>query len=345
MINILALTLDDLVREFGKRYGKRRFHAEALYKEILKNNTPDPWNVVAFQNVPTLSEAIQSDVLINPGTVINTFNEEGLIKFITRLSDGLLIESVLIPMTNYNTLCVSSQVGCKMGCRFCETGAMGFKRNLRVEEITGQLFNARHHLKKSIKNIVFMGMGEPFDNYDGLIQAIRVFNEQQGFDIALSHITISTAGMVSGIDRLAGLGWPQIKLAVSINAADDETRSRLMPINLTTPLHKLKQALLRYPLKKRGTFLMEYILIKGINDASRHAAALADFIHPLPVRLNLIPYNPVDHLPYISPSDQEMHRFKAMLTKAGVFVIARWTRGRSVTAGCGQLGRSSESPC
>ncbi len=162
------------------------------------------------------------------GNVEETFKEDELVKFITRLTDDLKIESVVIPMTRHNTLCVSSQVGYTMGCKFCQTARMGFKRSLSTSEIVGQVFNARHTLGHDIKNIVFMGMGEPFDNFDAVMTAVKVLNSQKGCDIALRHMTISTCGVVPGIDRLAQMNLPNIRLAVSINGPDDATRSALM---------------------------------------------------------------------------------------------------------------------
>ena len=242
-------------------------------------------------------------------------------------------------MTRHNTLCVSSQVGCRMGCAFCETARLGFRRNLTVSEIVGQVYNARHTLGHDIKNIVFMGMGEPFDNFDAVMTAVKVINAQKGFDIALRHITISTAGLVPGIDRLAEMNLSNIRLAVSVNGPNDRVRSRLMPVNNRWPMAELKKSLAAYPLTKRGVFLFEYILIKGVNDSPDDAEQLAEFIHPLPVRLNLIPYNPINAFDHESPCDADMHRLADTLTRKGIFVIKRWSKGRSVSAGCGQLGR------
>lgn len=337
-LEILEFTLDRLIQTFEKEYGKGRFHARALYRQLFKQGKGNFLAIPEFINSPRLAKALEGKVVVNPGQVVNTFDEGELTKFITRLSDGLEIESVIIPMTRYNTLCVSSQVGCKMGCKFCETGRMGFKRNLTIAEITGQLYNARHGLKKNIQNIVFMGMGEPFDNFDNVMGAVGVMNQQQGFDIALGHITLSTVGLVPGIERLARMNLPGIRLAISINASDDKTRSQLMPVNTSMPLGALKKSLDAFPLTGRGSFLFEYILIQGFNDSPDHAAGLADFIGTLPVRLNLIPYNPVKGFDYQSPTDREMYGFADLLTAKGIFVIKRWSKGRSVSAGCGQLG-------
>ncbi len=339
-MNILALTLDQVVRKLETGYGKGRFHARALYREIFEKGNLKFGSAPEFTASPALARSLEKNISVAPGEVVNTFQDADLTKFITRLSDGQKIESVIVPMNRYSTLCVSTQVGCRMGCAFCETGRMGWKRHLEVHEITGQLFNARHTLKTPVKNVVFMGMGEPFDNFDAVMAAVRVMQVQQGFDIALRHMTISTAGLVPGIEKLAEQDLPGIRLAVSINAADNETRSRLMPVNRAWPLDTLKTALSRFPLPHKGTFLFEYILIKGVNDSPAHAEQLANFIRPLPVRLNLIPCNPVPGKGFESPSDESMNRFSRHLVKQGIFVIRRWSKGRSVSAGCGQLGRS-----
>ncbi len=339
MIDILAYPLDRLVQTLEQGYGKGLYHAEALYREVFKNGNENVLSAPEFLGSPKLSTALTGKVVVDPGAVVDTFKEENLTKFITRLPDGLKIESVIIPMTRHNTLCVSSQVGCRMGCAFCETAKLGFKRNLTVSEITGQLYNARHVLKKNIKNIVFMGMGEPFDNFDAVMTAVLVMNEQKGFNIALRHITLSTAGLVPGIERLAKMNIKGIRLAISVNGPDDKIRSGLMPVNNRWPMAELKKSLLNYPLPKRGVFLFEYILIKGVNDSRDNALRLAEFIHPLQVRLNLIPYNPIDAFDHESPCDEDMHAFADLLTEKGIFVIKRWSKGRSVSAGCGQLGK------
>jgi len=339
MIDLLATPLDQLVRILEDDYGKGLFHAEAIYREVFKKGNSNVFLAPEFQASPKLSQALTGTLRFDPGQVEKRFQEDELTKFITRLSDGLKIESVIIPMTRHNTLCVSSQVGCRMGCAFCETAKLGFKRNLTPSEITGQLHNARHVLGADIKNVVFMGMGEPFDNFDAVMTAIEVMNAQKGFDVALRHITVSTAGLTTGIDRLAAMNMTGIRLAVSVNAPEDGIRSRLMPVNNRWDMAALKKSLADYPLGKRGVFLFEYILIKGVNDSLAHARQLAEFIHPLPVRLNLIPYNPIQSFAHESPCDEDMHAFADWLTRDGVFVIKRWSKGRSVCAGCGQLGK------
>jgi len=337
-MNILEFTLNELAGFLKKEFGKGLFHASALYREIYQCGNRDIVNTSEFAASQAFAKALEKRLILAPGQVIESFKENNLIKFITALSDGLKIESVLIPMTGRNTLCVSSQAGCRMGCRFCETGKEGLKRNLAVSEIIGQVFNARFVLKEKIKNIVFMGMGEPFDNFDNVIASIKIMNEQKGFDIALRHITVSTAGVISGIEKLGRLNMKGLRLAVSVNASDDNIRSFLMPVNHACSLQTLKTALKAFPLTRRECFLFEYILIKGLNDSKSDAIKLAEYIHSLPVRLNLIPLNPVIGFNYESPCDDDMQRFSEILSSQGIFVIKRWSKGCSVAAGCGQLG-------
>jgi 23S rRNA (adenine2503-C2)-methyltransferase len=225
-----------------------------------------------------------------------------------------------------------------MGCVFCETAKSGLIRSLTADEIVGQVYNARFRLGVDVKNVVFMGMGEPFDNFEAVMQAIRVMNDPRGLDIAHRHITVSTVGLTDGIHRLGMMSWPKLNLAVSLNAPNDNLRSIIMPINHRIPMNDLKQALLHYPLRKKGSFLIAYVLFKDLNDTREDAFQLADFLHPLPVRLNLIPFNPGMDARFRAPSDEDIHRFAGWLAAKNIFVLKRWSKGRSLMAGCGQLG-------
>jgi 23S rRNA (adenine2503-C2)-methyltransferase len=272
-------------------------------------------------------------------------------------------ESVIVPMHSYRgmswyTLCISSQVGCRMGCTFCETARMGLLRNLPACEIVAQRlaarqlmladgFSASPHFRyfgDGIQNIVFMGMGEPLDNFDNVVQAIRVFNEPQGLNVPLSQITISTVGRVDGIRRLAALArqgerdWWNLRIAISLNAPDDRLRSALMPVNKGMPLAELQRALLDYPLARKGRYLIEYVLIKGVNDSPQQADQVAAWCRPLPCIVNVIPYNPQRHTLYETPGDEKVLRFMRRIKAQGIFVKRRVTRGRDLMGACGQLG-------
>lgn len=265
-------------------------------------------------------------------------------------------ESVLIPMegkrgNKWHTLCVSSQIGCRMACTFCETARMGLIANLSAADIVGQRLAARRYVSASdapagqwrfdsdgIRNIVFMGMGEPFDNFDEVAQAVRVLNEPAGLNIPLSRMTISTVGRVDGIRRLASSDISGVRLAVSLNAARDSLRDTLMPLNRSTPLEELQQALLDYPLPRRGRILVEYVLIKDVNDSLEDADLVATWCEPLSCTINLIPYNPQSDSSYEPPEDATVVAFLQRLQSRGHFVKIRARKGTAMMAACGQLG-------
>ena len=342
-MDIFELTFNELARRFKTLYGKGPYHASAVMREILRHGNMNFQDCDEFVRSPDLAARIKKDLAISVPEITRTISEEGTVKYIGRMKDGLETESVVIPMKSHNTLCVSCQIGCRMGCRFCETGSMGFKRNLTTSEIVGQVYAARFVLGKNIKNIVFMGMGEPFDNLSSVLKAIEVLSDQKGFDIAHSHMTLSTAGLVDGINALGAMNLKRLHLAISLNAPNDEIRSRLMPVNSKHSMAELKKALLEYPLRDRGSFLIGYVVIKGLNDSVDHADQLARFLSPLPVRLNLIPLNKTSGFDYPPTEDGDIHRFGSYLEQRGIFVIKRWSRGQKLAAGCGQLGRACES--
>lgn len=282
-----------------------------------------------------------------PHPVTRRLREGDLTKFIQRAPDGFETESVIIPMwrkeSRWTTLCVSSQIGCAMGCTFCETAQLGKLRNLSAAEIVGQLVAARCQFETKIDNVVFMGMGEPFDNFDEVIQAIRVLTDPLGLSLGMSRITISTVGRVEGIRRLASLGWRRINLAVSLNAPNDEIRSQIMPINRVEPMADLRGALLDYPLRTCQFFMIEYVLIPGVNDAPDHARQVADYLRGIKCCVNVIPYNPRHESPWPAPDEQSVQRFLGQLQEAGQFCKKRETKGRSHMAACGQLGNRTMS--
>lgn len=300
--------------------------------------------------------------------VTRTHEDDGVIKFCLPVGERggkvLETESVIIPMRNYSgklwhTLCVSSQVGCRMGCTFCETGRMGLLQNLTAAEIIAQRLEARRimlarmpadhpeltrpdqkYFRDSIQNIVFMGMGEPLDNIDNVIQAIRVLNEPNGLDMPHAQITVSTVGRLDGIRKLAELKWPNLRLAISLNAATDKLRNEIMPVNKAMPLADLQKTLLDYPLPKKGRFLIEYVLIKDVNDSLSDAQAVVDFCKPLPCTVNLIPYNPQSNAAYQTPDEETIGKFLFYLKDRGIFTKRRITHGRDLMSACGQLGNA-----
>ena len=205
------------------------------------------------------------------------------------------------------------------------------------EEIVGQVYTARQRFGASVRNVVFMGMGEPFDNFNAVIQAVRVLSDQRGLDIAQRYITLSTAGRVDGIEKMATLEMPHLKLAVSLNAPNDRLRSQLMPINKAVPLDRLREALMRYPLKKGYDIMVAYVLMPGVNDGTECARQLADWLSPLSAKVNLIPYNSNPNLPFERPTPLQVDRFREILTDYHISAFVRRPRGDEISAACGQL--------
>jgi len=269
-------------------------------------------------------------------------SRDGTVKFLFKLADGQCIETVLIPAGKRKTACISTQVGCRFGCAFCASGLHGFKRNLTPSEITGQALYATKTAGVEVTNYVFMGMGEPLDNFDNLAKAIRIMNAPEGLGVAARRITVSTAGHVPGIGRLKGLGL-QVNLSVSLHAVTDRVRDRLMPINKKYPLEKLIAACEDYVRSGGRMITLEYILMAGVNDGLNDADGLAGIARRLRAKVNLIAYSPVEGLPFTSPSDGDLARFKRWLEERKAHVTLRLSKGKDIFAACGQLaGRFKE---
>lgn len=337
-MNILRLTIEELVEQFRARYKKGRYHAAAVYKEVFRNGSLELSTLKEFELSQTFAAKIENDFCIDLWPVVDVDEDGGVTKFVTRSDDGYEFETVVIPMKNYNTLCVSTQVGCKMGCSFCETGKLGLLRNLTAAEIVGQVFYAKHILGCNIRNVVYMGMGEPLDNYDNVVKSMQILCEDKGINFNHGNITISTVGDVEGIRKLGELNWPNLKLAISLHSADNAKRSEIMPVNRKYSLDELKKALLDYPLKEAGIFFIEYILIKDFNDSRADADALVAFLDKLRVKVNLIPYNPGSEDKYAAPSGDDVDQFYRWLDEGGLVVIKRIPKGQDLMAACGQLG-------
>jgi len=317
-------------------FGRGFQQALELYKEIMRSGTMQGTHA-AFNNCPQLrQELIESIVLPSP-KVVSTIVDGSTEKAILELDDGLRVEMVLISMRSGGTLCISTQVGCARGCAFCETGRMGLLRNLTVEEIVAQPWLARTVLGWSIRNIVFMGMGEPLDNLECLTQALAVMCDAKGMDIGPGRITVSTVGHVPGMLHLLKHAPKSLKVALSLHAACDVVRNRLMPVNRQWNLSDLKIALQAYHEHGRCV-LIEYILIAGMTDSMEMAAALADYLEGRNVRVNCIPYNPQSNPRFKAPSEDQQRLFLNELRRRGLPVLLRHHRGRDSMAACGQLG-------
>ncbi len=336
-MRILGLTAKQTEEQFKTRYGKGAYHALAAYTQVMQRGQCAVRDLPEFLPAPVLAQKFENDLVCALPKIVRQQETAGTIKFVCRLEDGQEIESVVIPMHSYATICVSSQVGCRMGCAFCSTGKSGLTRNLQAEEIVGQVYLARFRLKLPVRNIVFMGMGEPLDNLEEVVQAILVLSDQKGINIPLSKITLSTAGKLDSLRRLGDYRLNPLRIAISLNACEDALRSRLMPVNRRYPLAELKNCLREYPLRNREIFFIEYILLRGVNDTPLHARQLADFVRDLPVRVNIIPYNPDSSPLFERPPDSEVQAFADLLRQQDIFVRIRWSKGSEIAAGCGQL--------
>jgi 23S rRNA (adenine2503-C2)-methyltransferase len=272
---------------------------------------------------------------------------DGSVKYGFQLKDKNYIESVLIPEDGRNTLCVSSQVGCAMGCEFCLTGGIGFKRNLSPGEIVGQVVKVRNWLhdemgeKSVLNNLVFMGMGEPLANFDNLLNSLEILSDQRGLNFSDRRITVSTCGLVPKIKELGQK--TKVNLAVSLHSVNDSIRSRLMPINNKYPVDQLLEACKSFPMPKRKRIMFEYILIKDLNDSVADAEVLAERLRDIPCKINLLPYNESADLPFQRPSDKKIDLFQETLWKAGYTILIRSSRGADISAACGQLAGKMSS--
>ena len=263
---------------------------------------------------------------------------DGSRKYLFKLEDGKHIESVLMPERDHYTLCVSSQVGCAMDCRFCLTASCGLQRNLSKAEIVSQVRDIKNELQDSmpLSNLVFMGMGEPLANYKNLVAAIQVITDSSlGLGFASRRVTVSTAGLVS---RLADLGRDtRVNLAISLNATDNQTRNRLMPINRKFPIETLLKACQEFPLPGGRRITFEYVLLKDVNDSVEDAHRLAKLLRPIKSKINLIPFNPHAGCQYQRPNEDSILRFQKILIDKNYTVMIRQSKGQDISAACGQL--------
>jgi 23S rRNA (adenine2503-C2)-methyltransferase len=314
------------------------YRARQIWEWLYKKNA------VNWQEMSNLPKALRTElakkVCILPLEFMEKKSEAETnlttAKLLFKLKDEDFIECVAIPSASRITLCVSTQVGCKFGCAFCASGMSGFKRNLLASEIISQLPAASHILKMKPTHIVIMGMGEPLDNYEATIQAIKTFNDAEKFAIGARRITISTCGIVPGIERLASENI-QIELSVSLHAPDNELRDNLMRVNKLYPLEKLIPACRTYFEGTGRLITFEYVLIKGINDSFEMAKKLVKLVKGIQCRFNLIPLSKVPEFNFTAPSRRECEQFASFLEKAGFNVTIRFSKGSNINAACGQL--------
>ena len=337
--DLYNLTLAQLT-DFVKSLGLPAFRADQIFQWLYRPHISD------FEQMTNLSKELRATLTdcasFERLALANREQSEDLtVKYAFKLQDGAVVESVLIPEEGRHTLCISSQVGCAMGCGFCLTGTMGFKRNLMPAEIVGQIVKITEELPEMfgkdsrINNLVFMGMGEPLANFENLLAALEIITEQSGLDFSGRRITVSTCGLVPKIRELGEK--TNVNLAVSLHSVDDKVRSQLMPINDTYPVAQLLDACRNFPMPKRKRIMFEYILIKGINDSLSDAKMLAEKLKGIPCKINLLPYNETSTLPFQKPSEQHIDQFQKILWKAGYTALIRTSRGADISAACGQL--------
>lgn len=328
------------LEEFFVGLGEKPFRAQQVLKWIYHEGVTD------FTQMTNLSKALREQLndvaTISPPPVsLEQQSRDGTVKWLIDVGDGNAIETVFIPEARRGTLCVSSQIGCALNCSFCATGAQGFSRNLTTAEIIGQVWVAARALGHSpanrrITNVVMMGMGEPLLNFDRVLPALNLMREDLAFGLAGKRVTVSTAGLVPGIDKLREAA--DVSLAISLHAPENELRNELVPLNKKYPIKQLLAACRRYLEGRKGMRItMEYTLIDGVNDSPEHARKLIKLLRSVPSKLNLIPFNPFPGTAYRRSSADVIERFKQIIMTAGIVATVRKTRGDDIDAACGQL--------
>ncbi len=326
-----------------------RFH-RAGYRQLMRTGRWDPaqisdWNdaqdpVAARQRLAALAAPEQCPELVTHASESDP--EHGTTtKLVLRLADGREVESVGIPMTKdtHLTACVSTQVGCRMGCGFCRTARMGLVRNLSAHEIIGQVIAVERACHRSVRNVVFMGMGEPLDNIAAVAQAVRVLTDRSGLALAWNHVTVSTVGRIAALAQVVGHGLNRANLAISLHAADDAVRAALVPTARRERVADLRQALTAIPLPRGRRLMISAVVIPGVTDRPELVAALAEFCNGLPALINLIPFNPFPGCDptWQMPTTAQMADMSRAINARGIPVRKRTTKGVNVLAACGQL--------
>lgn len=335
-IDLKNLTPSEL-EGFIASSGKERYRSTQILRWLYQKG------VQSIDEMTNLSKTFRQE--LKKASFISTLHllqieqaKDGTNKFLFQLDDGNRIESVLIPDKTRLTLCLSTQVGCALGCRFCLTGKIGWKRDLTSSEILNQILSVRETLKgkASITNIVLMGMGEPLANYINTMKAIKLMAHPDAFKFSSRRVTLSTVGLLPELEQLSQERIT-FRLAISLNASDEETRSLLMPINRRYPLKKVLEICQNFPLRPRTRITFEYVLLEGINDTSLHAKRLLKILRGIPSKINLIPLNEAPGIPFKRPSEEKVKKFQEILMKGGFTAIVRTSKGAEISAACGQL--------
>ncbi|QGT99613.1 methyltransferase [Candidatus Syntrophocurvum alkaliphilum] len=343
---------NDEIEEYLSSIGEPKYRGRQIYKWIYQKN------ISSFYNMSDIPKNLRVKLDENANISIPRFlkqrvSQDGTRKFLLEMIDKKRIETVVIPQsleknTKYS-LCISTQVGCPIGCSFCATGTSGFQRNLKSYEIVGQILSSRRELSKRLKNfnsemitnVVYMGMGEPFLNYDEVIKSIHLLIDYKGINIGQRNITISTAGEVNGINKLAKEAL-QVTLAISLHASNNHLRNRLIPLNKKYPIEELFKAVDNYIKKTNRRVTFEYIMLDEINTSRTDATNLIKLVKPLLANVNLIPYNEIQGIEFKKPSESKVAQFYEWLEKGGINVVVRGERGSDIEAACGQLSSRKE---
>lgn len=340
MIDLKSLSEEDILT-FIKDNGLPHYRSRQLLHWIYEKNITDINQITEFTK--ELREKLSESAYISHLKLITSeMSGDGTRKYLFELEDGKRIESVLIPDNDRLTLCISSQVGCALGCTFCLTGKSGFQRNMRACEITDQVLSVNRRITpRRITNIVFMGMGEPLLNLENVSGAIKLITGH--IKISKRRITVSTAG-IAPIIRQIGMAMPMVNLAVSLNAPNDKIRSRIMPINNTYNIKKLMKACRDFPLPSRRRITFEYVLIKDLNDSISDADELGKLLKDIPSKINLIPFNPTPGINLQSPEDSTITDFQNALIRKEITTLIRKSKGSDISAACGQLSGKYKKP-
>ncbi|MEW6456359.1 MAG: 23S rRNA (adenine(2503)-C(2))-methyltransferase RlmN [Acidobacteriota bacterium] len=335
-INLIGKNIDEIDKLIFPST-KKIFHSKIIFKWINQKGISD---FDEISDIPkTLRKTLKENFSLEyPEVEKISVSSDGSKKYLLKLKDGLKIECVFLPEPNRNTFCISTQVGCKIGCDFCLTGKMGFKRDLNVDEIISQILILLREVDRKEKriNIVFMGMGEPLDNLENLKKSLDLITNAEGISISPRRITVSTSGLIHGIDEILKLRKSP-KIAISLNTFDEKIRSKIMPINKKYSINDLINFIQRVQLKKRNKITIEWVLMKEINDTEKDVIEIKKYLKYLPVKINLIPFNPSTAINYEPVSEGRSRWFAEELEKAGISVTLRKKRGEDIRAACGQL--------
>lgn len=346
-INFYDLNVQELAKILRERFELPQFRATQLFEWVYQKRVED---VASMSNLSlALRETLAGSMEFPKAKIRDRqVSNDGTRKYLFEVSNGDLVESVMIKQPTRMTLCVSSQVGCGMNCQFCRTATMGFRRNLATAEIMQQVIGVIDDAKEfgdMFTNIVFMGMGEPLHNIKNVLNALRILTDHKGLAIPSRKITVSTVGLVPSIKKFGeacadsenGLA----NLAVSLNATTDEVRSKIMPINERFPLNELLGTLRDFPLKARKRITIEYVMLHGINDTAADLKRLPKILKGIPAKINLIPYNDNAGLGFVSPPAEHVTKWQHALTDIGMDATIRWSKGQDIKAACGQLATES----